>query len=122
MPSLSRLRLMLDEHYPDALARRLTERGLDVQAVISRPDLRGKNDTTVLLAAKQEGRVVVTEDVSTFPVAIDAVPDHMGVVFCDHQRFPRTANTVSRIEEALFAFASNPPAICEYPGFIWWLA
>ena len=121
MTSPARLTLLLDEHYPDSLAQRLVARGLDVQAVIARDDLRGHDDTTVLLAAKQEGRVVVTEDVSTFPAAINSVPDHAGVVFCDYRRFLRTVSALSRLEEALLEFATNPPGVTSHPGFVWWL-
>jgi hypothetical protein len=50
-----------------------------------------------------------------------AVPDHVGVVFCDSQRFPRTVNALPRLADALVAFAAAPPSSADYPGFVWWL-
>lgn len=48
------------------------------------PCERGVDDRGVLQAAMQEGRVLVTEDVTTFAAAIAVVPDHVGVVYCHH--------------------------------------
>ncbi|MDR1808339.1 MAG: DUF5615 family PIN-like protein [Propionibacteriaceae bacterium] len=118
MPDLA---FLLDEHYPPALADTLRARGLDVQAVIARDDLRGQADTVVLAAAAREGRITVTADVTTFPAAIAAVPGHAGVIYCDSERFPRSINALPRLAEALVAFAADPPAALAYPGFIWWL-
>ena len=87
----TRLRFLLDEHYPGWLAEDLTADGYDTVALTAhRPELRGADDGRVLAAAVAEGRVVVTEDVSTFSAAIALVPDHLGVVYCHHSRYPRT--------------------------------
>lgn len=75
-----RLRLLLDEHYPAWLADELLEAGVDTDAVTVRDDLRGADDTTVLRTATVEGRIVVTEDVTTFSIAMAAIPEHAGVV------------------------------------------
>ena len=64
---------------------------------------------------------MVTEDVNTFPAAINQVPVHSGVVFCDSERWPRTPSGRVRLGEALAEFATRPPSITEYPGFVWWL-
>jgi len=113
--------LLLDEHYPATLAASLTARGVDTQAVISRDDLRGRDDRSVLAAATHEGRIVVTEDVTTFPAAMAMVPQHSGVIFCESRRFPRTLSALPRLESALVEFASNPPDTARFPGFVWWL-
>lgn len=105
----SDLALLLDEHYPGWLARILSADGTDTQAVIERADLRGSDDITVLSAATAEGRVVVTEDVTTFALAMASVPDHAGVIFCHHSRFPRTRPGLERLRQALVAFADAPP-------------
>ncbi len=42
------------------------------------PELRGADDRRVLETAAAEARVVITEDVSTFSVAIALVPHHLG--------------------------------------------
>jgi len=119
MPSVA---LLLDEHYPAWLAAHLVTRGVDASSVIGREELRGRSDTEVLTCAKREGRVVVTEDINTFPAAIDAVPNHAGVIFCDSRRFPRTASALLRLEDALCAFFETAPEASQYPGFVWWLS
>jgi hypothetical protein len=76
----------------------------------------------VLQAAVAEGRIVVTEDVSTFSVAITVVPHHVGVVYCHHSRFPRTRAGLERLRKALCVLAADPPAgLGEHPA-VWWLA
>ncbi|MDR2566677.1 MAG: DUF5615 family PIN-like protein [Bifidobacteriaceae bacterium] len=112
--------LLLDEHYPRSLADQLMDRGVNTQAVVARPDLRGTADATVLSAARQEGRMVVTADVTTFPAAMTRMPDRTGVVFCDSGRFPRTISALPRLADALFCFASDPPPSAALPGFVWW--
>ena len=111
------MRFLLDEHYPGWLAVQLTESGIDTAAVILRDDLRGADDTTVLRAATAEQRIVVTEDVTTFWIAMTAVPEHAGVVFCHHRRFPRTRPGLARMGRALVAFAQAPPRAANTAGF-----
>jgi len=115
------LSFLLDEHYPVKLAQSLVRRGVDAEAVVERDDLRGQDDTTVLSAATREGRIVVTEDVTTFPVAIANVPNHCDVIFCDAAHFTRTVSTLHYLEDALVEFATHPPDVARYPGFVWWL-
>lgn len=116
------MRFLLDEHYPGWLAVQLTESGFDSAAVVLREDLRGIDDTTVLRVATEEGRVVVTEDVTTFSIAIATVPEHAGVVFCHHRRFPRTRPGLAQLGEALITFAEAPPSGASRAPFVWWLA
>lgn len=117
------IRFLLDEHYPGWLADDLTADGFDTVALAAhRPGLRGVDDGRVLEAAVAEGRIVVTEDVSTFAVAITLVPRHVGVVYCHHARFPRTRAGLEKLRKALGALATDPPTgLGEYP-VVWWLA
>jgi hypothetical protein len=116
------IRFLLDEHYPGWLADDLTAEGVDAVALnLHRPELRGADDKRVLEAAAAEGRVTVTEDVSTFSVAIALVPHHVGVVYCHHARFPRTRPGLNKLGKALAALAADPPAgLGEHP-VVWWL-
>jgi Domain of unknown function (DUF5615) len=116
------IRFLLDEHYPGWLADDLTADGVDAVALNThRPELRGADDKRVLETAAAEGRVVVTEDVSTFSVAIALVSHHVGVVYCHHARFPRTRPGLNKLRKALIALAANPPAgLGEHP-VVWWL-
>lgn len=117
------IRFLLDEHYPGWLAEGLETDGVDAVALTAhRPALRGVDDRHVLEAAVAEGRVVVTEDVSTFGVAAALVPNHLGIVYCHHSRFPRTRPGLEKPRKALIALAVDPPAgLGEHPA-VWWLA
>jgi Domain of unknown function (DUF5615) len=122
MHERTHIRFLLDEHYPGWLAEDLAADGIDAIALTAdRPGLLGVDDQRVLVAAVAEGRVVVTEDVSTFGAAAALLPDHLGIVYCHHARFPRTRPGLERLRKALVVLAVDPPAgLGEYPGF-WWL-
>lgn len=117
------LRLLLDEHYPGWLAQRLTDKGIDAAALITdRPHLHGVDDARVLQSATTELRVVVTEDVNTFSAAVAAAPQHVGIVYCHHARFPRTGPGLNKLSEALVELVNDPPpGLGEHP-IVWWLA
>ena len=116
------LRVLLDEHYPGWLAEQLSDDGIDTIALNAhRPELRGADDATVLAAAVAERRVAVTEDVSTFSVAIAAVPQHLGVIYSHQRPFPRTRPGLARLRQALVALAANPPEGMGQAPVVWWL-
>jgi len=124
MPSRSRrprIRFLLDEHYPDWLAADLSAAGFDTRSVVGSAQLRGVDDQTVLAFAAAERRIVVTEDVTTYTAAMAAVPQHCGVVFCHHARFPRTRPGLARLRAALEALALDPPAGLGTEPTVWWL-
>jgi hypothetical protein len=111
MPERAPVQFLLDEHYPGWLAEDLAADGVDAVALTAhRPGLRGIDDQRVLEAAVEEHRVVVTEDVSTFGLAATLVPDHFGIVYCHHARFPRTRPGLERLRKALVVLAADPPA------------
>jgi len=124
MPSeRAEIRFLLDEHYPGWLAEELTAGGVDAVALIAhRPELRGATDGRVLEAAVAESRIVVTEDVSTFSIAVALVPHHVGIVYCHHTRFPRTRPGLAKLRSALTALAAEPPARLGEQPIVWWLA
>lgn len=124
MPSeRAEIRFLLDEHYPGWLAEELTAGGVDAVALIAhRPELRGATDGRVLEAAVAESRIVVTEDVSTFSIAVALVPHHVGIVYCHHTRFPRTRPGLAKLRSALTALAAEPPAGLGEQPIVWWLA
>jgi predicted nuclease of predicted toxin-antitoxin system len=124
MPSRRpRVRYLLDKHYPGWLAEALTADGIDTVALTAhRTDLRGADDKTVLEAAVAERRVVVTEDVTTFSSAIALTGPHVGVVYCHHARFPRTAPGLQRLHHALTVLAQDPPEGLGQQPVEWWLA
>lgn len=116
------LRFLLDEHYPRWLADELRAASVDAVAVVGdRPELRGADDRKVLEVAVAEGRIVVTEDVSTLSVAVALVPQHIGVVYCHHARFPRTRPGLHHLAAAIRALANDPPGGLGHHPVIWWL-
>lgn len=116
------IRLLLDEHYPPMLVTRLVERGIDAVGLLGdRPGLLGAPDVQVLRQAAAEGRVVVTEDVSTFPAAVRQVPDHVGVVYCRSSVFQRTPAGLVKLANALVSLATDPPGELGRQPVIWWL-
>lgn len=124
MPSeRPQIRYLLDEHYPGWLAEALSADGIDTVALTAhRPELRGVDDRTVLDAAVAEGRVVVTEDVSTFSAAIALAGPHVGVIYCHHGRYPRTRPGLERLRRALTELAQQPPEGLGQHAIEWWLA
>ena len=116
------VRLLLDEHYPGWLADELTNAGVDTVSVnVHRLDLRGSDDQAILEAAVADGRVVVTEDVTTFALAIGQVPDHVGVLYCHHRRYPRTRPGLAKLRAALIALHADPPEGLGEGPVVWWL-
>lgn len=116
------LRFLLDEHYPGWLAEGLADGGVDAVALAAhRPELRGLEDRAVLQAATKEGRVVVTEDVTTFAAAIALVADHVGVVYCHHARYPRTRSGLHLLHDALVVLHADPPTGLGQHPVEWWL-
>ena len=116
------LRFLLDEHYPGWLAEALTDDGIDTVALTAhRPELRGVDDRAVLEAAVAEHRIVVTEDASSFGVAITLVGAHFGVVYCHHRRFPRTRAGLDRLRRELVALVKDPPEGLGRHPLEWWL-
>ncbi|MFT4011065.1 MAG: DUF5615 family PIN-like protein [Nocardioidaceae bacterium] len=114
---------MLDEHYPGWLAAKLVADGIDtVSLAADCPDRRGLDDSAVLRAAVAAGRIVVTEDVTTFGVAIARAPDHLGAIYCHDARFPRTRPGLRKLRKALVALVKDPPEGRGSAPVVWWLA
>ena len=121
-PERGRIRFLLDEHYPAWLADDLTADGVNTISLTGQlPELRGADDTRVLEAAVADGRIVVTEDVSTFSTAIALIPGHAGVVYCHHKRFLRTRTGLAKLRKALGALAADPPPGLGVHSIVWWL-
>jgi hypothetical protein len=79
------VRLLLDAHVSGpVVGRRLEAGGHDVRALDQEPELEGLEDEEVLALATDEGRILVTHNVSDFPRILrewaGAGRSHAGVI------------------------------------------
>nr|WP_274636478.1 DUF5615 family PIN-like protein [Microbacterium bovistercoris] len=104
-------RLLLDEHYSQAIAAALRVRGHDVVAVVTDPDLRGADDPAIFRSAAQSGRRIVTENIKDFRplllAALDAGDLAAALLLVPPRRFPRgSASRTGAIIGAIEAWMS----------------
>jgi hypothetical protein len=84
--------LILDEHYSDAIAKELRERGHDVISVVANSELRGQSDSEIYRFGAENGRRVVTENIKDFRpllVAGAAKSPSARLLLVPPSRFPR---------------------------------
>lgn len=101
------VKLLLDEMLSPAIARELSVRGHDVQAVAGHPEWEALPDSEILALARTERRVIVTNNVRDFrPLHVESVmpggPGHFGMIFMSGN-FKRSKNDIGRIIAALEA-------------------
>ena len=109
------VRLLLDEHYSEAMAASLRELGHDVASVVAITDLRGASDDIVFRWAAAEGRRIVTENVKDFrPLLLQATAaggNTAPLLLVSPRRFPRSrgrrADTIVAALDAWLAHAGN---------------
>ena len=115
--------LLLDEMFSPAIAGDLAARGVDCRAVVADTVLRALSDLEIFQAARAEGRVLVTNNVTDFESlrrAHEAAGDGvLGLIYTSDLTFPRTKAYLSRLGAALAAAAANrETARC---GSVLWL-
>src|SRR5580693_1476185 len=97
----ARLKLLIDEMYPPAIAEQLRDRERDAEAVTERPELRALADTDVFALAQHEQRAVVTENIDDFSVIADSYDQrgqtHFGLVLVPHSNYSRSPRTIGRM-------------------------
>jgi predicted nuclease of predicted toxin-antitoxin system len=108
------VRLLLDEMLSPVIARELSVRGHDVQAVAGHPEREARCDPDVPALARTERRALVTSNIRDFrPLHVEAVlpggPGHYGMIFMPGI-YRRTKNDIDRIVAALEA------KLGQYPG------
>ncbi len=102
----ARLRLLLDEMYPQAIAEQLRRGNHDVDAVTERGELRTLPDQEIFATAQQEQRAVVTENVADFARIADEHDrrghPHYGLILVDPGKYQRgDPRTIGRMVTAL---------------------
>ncbi len=101
-PGRARLRLLLDEMYPHAIAGQLRKQAHDADAVTLRAELRALPDSEIFATAQQEMRAVVTENIADFSDIADSYDrrgdTHYGLVLVDPSKYQRGhPRTVGRL-------------------------
>ncbi len=94
------MKLLLDEHFTHLIAEALRKDGHDVQAV-NEIDLTGTSDDRLLVIARDQGRVLVTNNTQDF-VPLErqwatAGETHQGIVYTDDASVPRGTNQMGEI-------------------------
>jgi hypothetical protein len=104
------VRLLLDEHYTDAIVRQLRAAGHDADSVSERK-LKGLEDEPLLELCDRESRALVTNNVREFvPLAREwaaAGRDHAGLIFTSDASLPRHKGTVGRYVTLLAALMTE---------------
>ena len=99
------MRLLLDEHYPRAIAEVLRKKGHDVAAVQEQGQLLDKKDADLFALAARDRTAFLTEDVADFmPLlrqATSAGLDHFGLVISSAHSLPRTKKNIGRFVQVL---------------------
>lgn len=110
------MRLLLDEMIGPRVAHALRQAGLDVVAVVERTDLRSLPDGAVLEFAREDGRVLVTRNISDY-ARLDRQwqaegTQHQGLVMVTEHAFTQNRNLVGALAAALARAAQQG----ELPG------
>lgn len=101
-----------------AIATQLSDRGHDVVAVASEPQLRAMSDPDLLTWADDQGRRIVTENVRDFrPLIVDS-PNGSGVIFTSSRTFPRSRRGMGKLIAALDAWLAAA-STAEQPVEVW---
>lgn len=110
------MKLLLNEMWSAEIARQLRERGIDALAATEAPTrYRAVPDHDVFARAREDGRVIVTDNVPDFAALVaDAASrgaDHPGVVFALRPAFDRSQpRIIGRMVRALEALVDSDDA------------
>ncbi len=113
---------MLDEMFSPRIAHLLARDGIDCVCVADDRLLCAQDDLTVLVAALDQERVLVTNNVIDFAplrrsrvASAELVPS---LIYTDDTTFPRQRNYVGIIATALSA-AAHSHLVTTYGGVLW---
>jgi Domain of unknown function (DUF5615) len=116
------MKLLLDEMISAVVAEQLRARGLDVEAVSERRELRGLADEGVFEYAQETKRAVVTYNRDDF-LELDRRyrgrdRSHAGIVILNPRRFPQGPGSVGPLVRSLEELIVGG---VPYESFIHWL-
>jgi predicted nuclease of predicted toxin-antitoxin system len=119
------LKLLLDEHFPPDIAKRLRQRGHDVVAVCERPDLISAEDEALLALSTTEQRALLTNNVRDFvPIATrwgGEGRSHHGLLLVSDRTLRRSRNTIGAYVRAIHRLLREHPAEDALRDQIRWL-
>lgn len=109
------MRLLLDEMISPAIARRLRDRGFEVDAVKrDRPELESVSDNELVRRMSAERRGIVTNDVADFQPIHERVlvrgQEHYGMLFTYDVSLPRRKASITLWVSTLADFLSRHEA------------
>jgi predicted nuclease of predicted toxin-antitoxin system len=118
------VRLLLDEHYSDQIARQLRARGHDVVAMSER-SWRGEDDEALLEIAVRERRALLTNNVRDF-VAIarrwsEGGQEHYGLLFTSDASMPRDSRSLGRYVRLLAGLLERHSSEAALANQVHWL-
>jgi hypothetical protein len=118
------VKLMLDHHYPTAIATQLRLSGRDVGAAVER-DWHREPDEVLLTLCAAEQRTLLTNNVGDFMAiarnwAVSG-QQHAGLIFTSDASLPRTHAAVGRYVELLDALLHEYPDPDVFIDRIHWL-
>ncbi len=120
----ARLRLFLDEHYPDAIADRLVVAGFDVVTVSNRK-LKRTPDRWLLELAVAEKRAFVTNNHRDFmplhTAWMAAGRSHHGIVLTADKSMPRTRGNIGQYVTTLAHWLTAHPGDDDLVNQVRWL-
>lgn len=115
-------RLMLDEMFSPRIGQLLGRSGIDCICVADDRILCAQDDGTILTAALEQARVLVTNNVVDFePLRRARVASGEPVpplIYTDGATFPRDRNYVAQLAAALSA-AARSNLVTAYGGVLW---
>jgi hypothetical protein len=113
---------MLDEMFSPRIGQILRTRGVDCVCVAEDDLLRSSDDATVLSAALEQARVLVTNNVTDFEILRRLTANGQLVpplIYTDDAAVPRSRSYVSQLAEALVAAATSHRVGAH--GGVYWL-
>lgn len=119
------MRLLLDEHYSDAIAERLRAAGHDAQTVSER-GMKGLDDEPLLVLCDGDDRALLTNNARDFVPLVRtwaaAGRDHAGVLLTADASLPRHKSGIGRYVSTLSTLMAVNPADRALAGQVRWLS
>ena len=118
------MRIVLDHHYPQAVAAGLRERGLQAQAAVEL-DWHALTDEAMLDACRQVKALLVTNNVADFVTIARQWHlqgrSHTGLLLTSDARWPRTRAASGSLAQAIFEAFETTSTSGDWVDRIAWL-